>query len=107
MNDPTYVEAARFIAQRMLREGGSSADERLIFAHRLVLAREPDEARLAVLRRALSRAQNDFASDPVAAAAFIHFGDTPSDAGRPAIELAAYTALASTLLCMDETVTKQ
>ena len=107
MNDPTYVEAARFIAQRMLREGGSSADERLIFAHRLVLAREPDEARLAVLRRALSRAQNDFASDPVAAAAFIHFGDTPSDAGLPAIELAAYTALASTLLCMDETVTKQ
>jgi len=107
MNDPTFVEAARFLAQRMLREGGASADDRLVFAHRLVLSREPDEARLAVLRRALSRAQNDFANDPVAAAAFIHFGDTPSDPDLPAVELASYTALASTLLCMDETVTKQ
>jgi hypothetical protein len=107
MNDPTYVEAARFIAQRMLREGGSSTDERLIFAHRLVLAREPDEARLAVLRRALARALKDFAGDSAAAAAFIRFGDTPSDAGFPPAELAAYTALAGTLLCMDETVTKQ
>jgi hypothetical protein len=107
MNDPTYVEAARFIAQRMLREGGSSTDERLIFAHRLVLAREPDEARLAVLRRALARALKDFAGDSAAAAAFIRFGDTPSDAGFHPAELAAYTALAGTLLCMDETVTKQ
>ncbi len=107
MNDPTYVEAARFIAQRMLREGGSSTDERLIFAHRLVLAREPDEARLAVLRRALARALKDFTGDSAAAAAFIRFGDTPSDAGFPPAELAAYTALAGTLLCMDETVTKQ
>jgi hypothetical protein len=91
----------------MLREGGSSTDERLIFAHRLVLAREPDEARLAVLRRALARALKDFAGDSAAAAAFIRFGDTPSDAGFPPAELAAYTALAGTLLCMDETVTKQ
>jgi hypothetical protein len=49
----------------------------------------------------------DFAGDSAAAAAFIRFGDTPSDAGFPPAELAAYTALAGTLLCMDETVTKQ
>ena len=107
MNDPTYVEAARFVAQRILREGGASADERLVFAHRLVLSRDPEEARLAVLRRALARVLKDFAGDPAAADAFIRFGDTRSDAGFPPAELAAYTAIASTLLCMDETVTKQ
>ena len=60
-----------------------------------------------MLRRALARVLKDFAGDPAAADAFIRFGDTPSDAGFPPAELAAYTAIASTLLCMDETVTKQ
>jgi len=49
MNEVTFVEAARRLAERIMREGGSTSDERLDFAFRLVLARTPTPAELHVL----------------------------------------------------------
>jgi hypothetical protein len=43
LNDPTYVEAARVFAERILREGGPSAEQRLDFAFRLALSRTPTQ----------------------------------------------------------------
>ncbi len=107
MNDPTYVEASRFLAQRMIREGGTDADTRLAYGFRLVLAREPKATERAVLRRALNRAVRDFLQDAGAARALLSVGEWPIDSALPAGELAAYTTVASTLLCLDEAVTKQ
>ena len=107
MNDPTYLEAARFVAQRMMREGGATTEERLSFGHRLVLARHPKAAELAVLRRAFDRAHRDFSRDAEAATAFLRVGDAPADSTLPPVELAAYATVASTLLCLDEAITKQ
>jgi len=107
MNDPTYVEAARFIARRMLHEGGNTAAARLGFGFRLLFARPPQPAELAGLETALARAQADFTADPSAAAALLGVGETRAETAHPAPELAAYALVASTLLCTDEVLTKQ
>jgi hypothetical protein len=51
MNDPTYVEAARFLAQRMIKEGGTSIESRLTHGFRLLLGRKPSPQELASPRR--------------------------------------------------------
>lgn len=107
MNDPTYVEAARFLAQRMMRGGETTVQSRLVLGFRLLLTREPKAAELAVLEAAYKRAFADFQSDGEAAKRFLTVGDAGIDANLDQAELAAFTSVASTLLCLDETVTKQ
>jgi hypothetical protein len=107
MNDPTYVEASRLLGQRMLLEAGNSPELRITHGFRLLLARNPSHPELEVLKRALERHMASFAADPVAAKALLDFGDTKSDASLDQTQLAAYTTLASTLLNLDETITRQ
>jgi hypothetical protein len=105
MNDETYVEASRFLAARMIRSSDDTA-ARLAFGFRTVLARTPKPTEMVILDRAYRRAFEDFTRDPAAAKAFLSIGDTPSDSQLNLVELAAFATVASTLLCMDETVTK-
>jgi hypothetical protein len=58
-------------------------------------------------RRGYERARADFARDPAAARALLAVGEKPATAGLDPVEHAALTTVASTLLCLDETVTKQ
>jgi hypothetical protein len=107
MNDPTYVEASRFLAQRMIREGGADVEGRLVHGFRLLLARAPKAAELAVLRASHERAQAEFERDEEASMALLAVGESPADATLNPAELAAFTTVASTLLNLDEVVTKE
>ena len=107
MNDPTYVEAARFLAGRVLTESGPDIEARLSYGFRLVLARAPRAAELTVLVNAYERSKADFASDPAAAAELLKVGATRSPETLDPIELAALTSVASTILNLDETVMKE
>ena len=107
LNDPTYVEAARLLAQRMLLEGGTAPESRITHGFRLVTARIPSGAELAILKASLERALLDFQADPAGAAALLKVGEASTDAKLGAVELASYTTLASILLNLDETVTKE
>lgn len=106
MNDPTYVEAARMLASRMLREGGQTTESRLTYAYRTVLSRGPTSREIEVLCAAVERCRADFANDGAAAAALVEVGTTRPDARLDTAELAAYTTVASTLLNLDETIMK-
>jgi hypothetical protein len=107
MNDPTYVEASRLLAQRVMNEGGATVESRLTLGFRLLLARPPKPAELSVLRGAYARARADFEGDPEAAKALLAVGDAVPDAKLNPAELAAYTSIASTLLNLDETITRE
>ncbi len=107
MNDPTYVEAARFLAGRVLIESGPDIETRLSYGFRLVLARTPRAAELRVLINAFERSKADFASDPAAAAELLKVGATRSPETLDPVELAAMTSVASTILNLDETVMKE
>jgi len=107
MNDPTYVEAARFLAQRMIKEGGTSIESRLTHGFRLLLGRNPSPEELQVLTTAVERSIKDFTKDVEAAKQLLTFGEAKTDDKLSAAELAAYTTVASTLINLDETITKE
>ncbi len=106
LNDTTYVEAARFLAQRMMVEGGDSPDSRLTYGFRLLLARQPRVAELAVLRAAYERTRADFEKDEPAAKLLLAVGEAATDAKLNPTELAAFTTIASTILNLDEAIMK-
>ncbi len=107
LNDPTYVEAARFLAQRMMLEGGATMESRITHGFRLITARLPRPAEMTILQAALERSLREFQTDPNGAASLLKVGEATTDAALNVAELAAYTAVASTLLNLDETVTKE
>jgi Protein of unknown function (DUF1553)/Protein of unknown function (DUF1549)/Concanavalin A-like lectin/glucanases superfamily/Planctomycete cytochrome C len=106
LNDVTYAEAARCLAQLMLTERGHTAAERLTFAFRRATARAPRADELGVLLRGLERYRQSFRADVKAAEHFIRQGDSPVDGRLDPVELAAYTAVAGVILNLDETITK-
>ncbi|MCX6837608.1 MAG: PSD1 and planctomycete cytochrome C domain-containing protein [Verrucomicrobia bacterium] len=107
MNDPTYVEAARFLAQRMIKEGGTSTESRLTHGFRLLLGRKPSQQELQVLTTSVERFIKDFTKDAEASKQLLAFGEAKTDAQLSPAELAAYTTAASTLINLDETITKE
>jgi hypothetical protein len=106
MNEPQYVEASRALAERGLREAGSSDDERLLFLFRVTTARRPDEREFAELQSLLSDFRKSYQSDPEAAKAFVELGETKPDASIDPMELAPWALVANTLLNLDEVITK-
>ena len=107
MNDPTYTEAARLYAERMIREGGASDDDRLQYGFLLATAREPGNAEAEILRASLNRYRDRYQTDPEDAEKYLTAGEQERDESIEAPELAAYTAVASMLLNLDETITRE
>jgi hypothetical protein len=106
LNDVTYVEAARKLAERIVQESGA-ADERLGLAFRRVTARPPTDAERAVLRRALERQLAEYRGDPAAARKALKVGESATDVRLDAAEVAAYAAVCRLILNLDEAVTKE
>lgn len=107
MNDVTYLEAARKLAERMMHEGGSTDAERLRHGFRTLLVREPAARETAVLGKALAGFRKSFAADKAAAEKLLTQGASPRDAAADPVELAAYASVASLLLNLDEAITKE
>ena len=106
LNDVQHVEAARAFAERILTEGGPSPTERIAFAFQAVLARQPSAAELRVLEDELTAHLARYAKAPDDAKKLIAVGESKPKAGAKPDELAAYTLVASTLLNLDETLTR-
>jgi hypothetical protein len=107
LNDPTYVEAARFLASRMMTEGGKTATGRINYAFRLATGRIPDAQERAVLLASAQDALADYRLHSGEAAQLLTVGASRSDSRFNPSELAAWTTVASIILNLDETITKQ
>ena len=106
LNDVTYVEAARGLAQRVLTESGHSEVERIRFAIGAATARLPDRRNEMLLLGALQRYRSRFRGDPMAAKALLLVGESPRDESIDVVDHAAWTLLASVILNLDATVMK-
>ena len=104
MNDVTFVEAARVLAQRLMTEINGSTADRLVQAFAALTARQPEAAELEVLQRRFSRSLEEFRNDPSSAERFIHTGESEVDTKLDACELAAFTTVTSLILNLDEVV---
>jgi len=107
MNDATYLEASRHLAERMLREGGLSPEHRLSWAFRLATARPPSEKDVRALTGLQARLLEDFRENPAAAYDYLEPGDSKWDRSLDPAELASYAGAASLILNLDETITKE
>lgn len=106
MNDIQHVEAARGLAQRMLREGGEKATNRIKWGWRTVTSRKPAAVEVAIAQSALTQHLKNYKADPDAANELIHYGESEPDGELDPVELAAYTLLANLILNLDETIVK-
>ena len=107
LNDPTYVEASRALAQRAMIEGGRDPNARIRYAFRLVTARPPADKEVKVLRTLLAGRLKAFREDRQSALKLLSVGESRRDRRLDATELAAYTTVASVILNLDETISKQ
>jgi hypothetical protein len=107
LNEWTFVEAARHLAARMLREGGPSPESRLAWGFRVATSRPPRREEAAILLAAWQRQHEHFRAAPEAAQALLGGGDAVSMSPHEPAELAAYTAVANVLLNLDEVLTKE
>ncbi len=106
LNDPTYVEAARVFAARIVKEGGATDEARLAWAFRRAVSRVPKPAELAILNRLLAKHREEFRANATAAEQLPKTGLAPAPESINKPELAAWTSIARTILNLHETVTR-
>jgi len=107
LNDPTYVEAARALAGRILTEGGKDPDSRIRFGFRLATARKPNAKEVRVLQDIARQELAQYHRDQDAARKLLQVGESRVDTKLDAGELAAWTTVAGVILNLDETITKE
>ncbi len=106
MNDVSFVETSRKLAERAIREGAGAAG-RIERAFRLVMARPPSESEGRKLRGSLEFYLDHFRANRAEAEELVRQGEAPRDERIGAAELAAYTTVASLILNLDEAVSKE
>ncbi|HYM11394.1 MAG TPA: DUF1553 domain-containing protein, partial [Bryobacterales bacterium] len=107
MNDVTYLEASRVLGERMMKEGGSTPEDRIAFAFRLATARRPSAQESQVLLDDFRYQLDNYKTGRDAALKYLSEGEHKRDESLDPTELAAYTTVASLILNLDETVTKE
>ncbi|MSR57586.1 MAG: DUF1553 domain-containing protein [Planctomycetaceae bacterium] len=107
LNDPTFVEAARALAQRALQQSGVTADERLGWLYREVLSRPPQPAEQAVLENLLERHAAIYQADPHAALELLSIGRHPLPAATSVVELAVWISVARVVLNLHDVVVRK
>ena len=107
LNDPQIVEAARFVAQRMLKEGGETTDSQVAWAFRLITSRPPSVRETAILRQMYSEQRTDFAADLESAKKLLAVGEAKPDTAIVPADLAAGTVVALAILNHDDAVNRR
>ncbi|MEL6105894.1 MAG: PSD1 and planctomycete cytochrome C domain-containing protein [Planctomycetota bacterium] len=103
LNETTYVESARAMAERILG-ARSTAAQRIELAFRMVTGRSPSDTERSILERRVALLQSDFGDDPQAATRLLGVGDSQRETELDVAEHAAYALVCSILLNLDETL---
>jgi len=107
LNDVTYVEAARALAQRALAADSADFDAQLEVVYRRVLSRSASPDERDILRAGLDRSRGQFRQHPTDADKLLAVGESPRDKTLDPIEHASWTALCLAVLNLDEALTKE
>ena len=107
LNDPQFVEAARALAARMIREAGGDVGGRIALGFRALTGRVPTSEERAALESLYRDELARFRRERGAAATLLAVGASKPAPGIDAAELAAATVVASTVMNLDDAVTKR
>lgn len=106
LNDPSFVEAARVFAGRIIQEGGDEASDRIRWAFQQALSRDPDYEEATALDALLQEELSWFEERADEARKLAAVGQAPAPADLDVVELASWTAVARTLFNTHEFVTR-
>ena len=104
LNDPVYVEAAKMLGQRLVKDGGRDDKTRLAWGFRLCTSRQASDAEIDVLSKLLESQREHYKSDVEAAKKLIAVGEAKIGDDVGPAEAAAWTAVGSALLNLDATI---
>jgi len=107
MNDPTFVEASRALAERAMTEGGSTTPGRVARICSLLLSRGPSDLEVEVLSGVYDRQLAIYQADAGAAESLLGVGESPRNEELNAAEHAAWTCVASMVMNLDEAMSKE
>ncbi|WP_044170703.1 DUF1553 domain-containing protein [Flectobacillus major] len=107
MNDPQYNEAARKLAERMLKEGGATIQDRITFAFKAMVSRYPSAKEVQILTQLYQDEKKDIETHPSRAKELLNVGESPIDQQLNPVELAANTVIGMTLINFDGTIIKR
>ena len=107
MNDPQYNEAARKLAERMMREGGTTIEGRITLAYKAMESRYPRKEEVKILKEMYQEELLDIQKNPKRVKELLSIGESSIDKTLNQSELAANTVLAMTLINFDGTVIKR
>lgn len=106
LNDPTYVEAARAFAERVLRSNAKDIGGRIEFAMREALQRSPTPQEQKILADLLAQSLEHYRKEPKSAEALLKVGERPAAKELSPADIAAWTAVTRTILNLHETITR-
>ena len=106
LNDPTYVEAARALATKMIHEIEGEDKQRITASFRRAVGRQPDAEEIGALAKLLSQQRSRYAEDEAAAKQLLSVGELPVAEDIPPAELAAWTTTCRAILNLHETITR-
>ena len=106
MNDPQFFEAARVFAERAIRLGGQTPEERIAYMFEMATAREPKSSEAKLLLDTMQVHAEEFKADPEAAKELITVGESKPDEKLDAVEVATWTMIANLILNLDEVLNK-
>ncbi|MFZ9937552.1 MAG: DUF1553 domain-containing protein [Luteolibacter sp.] len=105
LNDPTFVEAARKLGERILEKGGATDESRTKWAYREVTGKAPNSGQLPLLLDLVREQREFFKAAPADAAALLKVGDSPANPALDPVESATFAILAQALFNLDANIT--
>ena len=106
LNDPTYVEAARAFAERILVQGGQDDSSKLNWAYQTALSRNVNPNEANILLDVLAKHLNTYKQNPQAADEYLSVGRRVVPENIDKSELAAWTSISRIILNLHETITR-
>ncbi len=105
MNNVTFVESARHLAERILKQSDlANEEERITYAFKAILSRPPSSRELALLQEDFLHHKEIFSKNSQAVGQLLKVGEKPNDPKLPSATLAAYAMVASTIFNLDEAI---
>jgi mono/diheme cytochrome c family protein len=106
MNDPQFLEAARLLGNRAIKDGGSSTADRIQFIAKVLLARTLEQEQISFLVNTHAKLLAKYSQDEVAANDLLKVGDAPIDKTIPPSEQAVWMLITSSIMNTDAAITK-
>lgn len=106
LDDPTYVEASRTFAERIVKQGGADNLARMQWAFGQALSRDATPQELSIVSALLEKQEKEYAADKAAATKLLADGDHKAAADLDPVEVAAWTNIARVILNLHETITR-